>query len=163
MTMPLIVLPLIGMPGMWEWILIALEIMLFFGAAKLPKLGKGLGEGIRNPKLFTGHLQTKENLLFEPKGPNQNQYQVEHDRLFAAIRENRPYNEAERSAFAALTGILGRMAAESGKEVTWEQALNSSIVLAPNLENLTFESEAPVKPDADGKYGIAMPGFTKAV
>ena len=50
MTMPLIVLPLIGMPGMWEWILIALVIMLFFGAAKLPKLGKGLGEGIRNFK-----------------------------------------------------------------------------------------------------------------
>ena len=50
MTMPLIVLPLIGMPGMWEWILIAMVIMLFFGAAKLPKLGKGLGEGIRNFK-----------------------------------------------------------------------------------------------------------------
>ena len=50
MHMPLIVLPLIGMPGMWEWILIALVIMLFFGAAKLPKLGKGLGEGIRNFK-----------------------------------------------------------------------------------------------------------------
>ena len=50
MNVPLIVLPLIGMPGMWEWILIALVIMLFFGAAKLPKLGKGLGEGIRNFK-----------------------------------------------------------------------------------------------------------------
>ncbi len=50
MHMPLTVLPHIGMPGMWEWILIAMVIMLFFGAAKLPKLGKGLGEGIRNFK-----------------------------------------------------------------------------------------------------------------
>jgi sec-independent protein translocase protein TatA len=42
--------PLIGMPGIWEWILIALAIVIFFGASKLPKLGKGLGEGIRNFK-----------------------------------------------------------------------------------------------------------------
>jgi sec-independent protein translocase protein TatA len=42
--------PLIGMPGLWEWILIALAIVIFFGASKLPKLGKGLGEGIRNFK-----------------------------------------------------------------------------------------------------------------
>ena len=47
-------------------------------------------------------------------------------------------------------------------EVTWEKALNSDIVLAPNLESLTFESEAPVKPDAAGRYPIAMPGVTKA-
>lgn len=36
--------------GMWEWIAIGLAIILFFGASKLPKLGKGLGEGIRNFK-----------------------------------------------------------------------------------------------------------------
>ncbi len=50
MLQPLIAVPLIGMPGMWEWILIGLAIAIFFGATKLPKLGKGLGEGIRNFK-----------------------------------------------------------------------------------------------------------------
>ncbi|MFO8073852.1 MAG: twin-arginine translocase TatA/TatE family subunit [Polyangia bacterium] len=38
------------MPGIWEWIIIGLAIVIFFGASKLPKLGKGLGEGIRNFK-----------------------------------------------------------------------------------------------------------------
>ncbi|HUT78166.1 MAG TPA: twin-arginine translocase TatA/TatE family subunit [Polyangia bacterium] len=42
--------PLIGMPGMWEWIIILLVVLLLFGATKLPKLGKGLGAGIRNFK-----------------------------------------------------------------------------------------------------------------
>jgi len=42
--------PLIGMPGIWEWVLIIVAILLLFGATKLPKLGKGLGEGIRNFK-----------------------------------------------------------------------------------------------------------------
>jgi sec-independent protein translocase protein TatA len=48
--MLMVSVPLIGMPGLWEWILIALAIVIFFGASKLPKLGKGLGEGIRNFK-----------------------------------------------------------------------------------------------------------------
>jgi sec-independent protein translocase protein TatA len=46
----LVCLPCIGMPGLWEWVIIGLVVMIFFGAAKLPKLGKGLGEGIRNFK-----------------------------------------------------------------------------------------------------------------
>ena len=45
MHIPLFSLPLFGI-GMTEWIIIGLAIMLFFGATKLPKLGKGLGEGI---------------------------------------------------------------------------------------------------------------------
>ena len=50
MHTPLLSMPLIGMPGLWEWILIGLAVVIFFGASKLPKLGKGLGEGIRNFK-----------------------------------------------------------------------------------------------------------------
>jgi sec-independent protein translocase protein TatA len=50
MYTPLATVPLIGMPGMWEWIIILLVVLLLFGATKLPKLGKGLGAGIRNFK-----------------------------------------------------------------------------------------------------------------
>ena len=50
MYTPLLGVPLIGAPGLMEWILIGLAVVIFFGATKLPKLGKGLGEGIRNFK-----------------------------------------------------------------------------------------------------------------
>lgn len=122
-----------------------------------------LGEGITDPKIYKGHQPTSANVVWEYEGPPCNHYQLEHDLLFAAIREDKPYNEAERCAYAALVGILGRMAAESGKEVTWEQALNSNLELAPNLEKLTWDAAAPVMPDAEGKYPIAMPGFSEAV
>ena len=52
---------------------------------------------------------------------------------------------------------------ESGKKVTWEQALASTIELAPDLENWTMASPAPVKPDADGNYPVAVPGLSKVV
>ena len=46
----LAIVPLIGSPGLMELLLIGGAILIVFGAAKLPKLGKGLGEGIRNFK-----------------------------------------------------------------------------------------------------------------
>ncbi len=39
-----------GRIGGWEWIIILFILLLLFGANKLPAMGKGLGEGIRNFK-----------------------------------------------------------------------------------------------------------------
>ena len=36
-----------AMPGGWEMVVIALVILLMFGAKKLPELARGLGQGIR--------------------------------------------------------------------------------------------------------------------
>ena len=123
-----------------------------------------LGEGIKEPRVYKGHQRTDESQIWEYKGPPCNHYQVEHDLLFEAIRQDKPYNETERSAYAALVGILGRMAAESGKEITWDEAINSNVELAPGLEKITsLDDPAPVMPDDQGRYAIAMPGFTKVL
>ena len=122
-----------------------------------------LGEGIPQPRIFRGYKQTPENQIWQYKGPRCDGYQNEHDLLFEAIREDKPYNETERSAYAAMTGILGRMAAESGKMVTWEEAMASDLVLAPGLDHYTMDSDAPVMPDATGGYPVAMPGQTKVL
>ncbi len=122
-----------------------------------------LGEGVNDPCIFKGHNQTPENIIWRYKGPRCDHYQREHDLFFAAIRQDKPYNETERSAYAAMTGILGRMAAESGQMVTWEQAMASDLQLAPGLDKFTMESEPPVSPDAQGHYPVAMPGVTKVL
>jgi hypothetical protein len=62
-----------------------------------------------------------------------------------------------------MTAVLGRMATYSGEEITWEQATQSNLELAPGLDKFTLASEAPVLPDADGNYPVAMPGFTKVL
>jgi sec-independent protein translocase protein TatA len=38
------------MPGFQELLIILLIVLVIFGASKLPQLGRGLGEGIRNFK-----------------------------------------------------------------------------------------------------------------
>jgi predicted dehydrogenase len=122
-----------------------------------------LGEGKLNPLIWKGHRQAKEDIIWEHKGPRPMHYQLEHDLLVDAIRNDKPYNETARCARAAMTGILGRMAIESGKKITWDEALASNVELAPGLENLTLDSPPPVKPDAQGGYPLAMPGKTKVL
>ncbi len=122
-----------------------------------------LGEGIPQPRIFKGHQQTPANQIWQYNGPRCYAYQNEHDLLFEAIRKDKPYNETERSAYAAMTGILGRMAAESGKMITWEEAIESDLELAPGLDNYTMDSDPPVMPDARGGYPVAMPGQTKVL
>jgi predicted dehydrogenase len=122
-----------------------------------------LGEGVSQPRIFKGHRQNAEDVIWRYEGKRWNPYTHEHDLLFEAIRRNDPYNETERCAYAAMTGILGRMAAESGQMVMWDQAMASDLELAPRLDDYRLDSEPPVKPDANGKYPIAMPGQMKVL
>jgi len=39
-----------SLPGGWEWLIIILFLLIFFGAKRLPELAKGLGKGIREFK-----------------------------------------------------------------------------------------------------------------
>jgi predicted dehydrogenase len=122
-----------------------------------------LGEGVDLPRLYKGYNQTSENLLWHFKGQKNNPYQTEHDLFFDAIRNDTPHNEAERGAKSNLAAIMGRMACESGQKITWDEALNSTVELAPGLDNLTRDSNPPVAPDAGGHYPIAKPGQTKVL
>ncbi|RMH29904.1 MAG: gfo/Idh/MocA family oxidoreductase [Planctomycetota bacterium] len=65
-------------------------------------------------------------------GDNGNPYVHEHANLLASVRGDGPYlNEGVRVAESTLTAIMGRMSAYTGKRVTWEQAMNSSLDLSP--------------------------------
>ena len=92
----------------------------------------------------------------------ENPYRQEHQNLVDAIRNNTPLNDGYHGAKSSMTAVMGRMATYSGAEVTWEQAINSKLELAPGLGGYTLSSAAPVLPDEGGDYPIAIPGSTKA-
>jgi predicted dehydrogenase len=86
-------------------------------------------------------------------------YQIEHNQLFESIRNGGVINNAEYGAKATLTAIMGRMATYTGKEITWDQALNSKQILVP--DDLDWNSSPPIMPDSKGRYAIPVPGLTK--
>jgi len=94
---------------------------------------------------------------FKYRGKNDpNPYQVEHNKLFASIRNGGVIANDEYGAHSTMTAIMGRMATYSGKVITWDEAIKSDLVLVP--DNLDWSSKPPVVPDASGNYEIPIPG-----
>jgi sec-independent protein translocase protein TatA len=50
----------LGFMGGYEWILIALVVLLLFGGRKIPELMKGIGGGIKEFKKATKDEEDKE-------------------------------------------------------------------------------------------------------
>ncbi|MDR0871178.1 MAG: twin-arginine translocation signal domain-containing protein [Planctomycetaceae bacterium] len=117
-----------------------------------------IGEGVANPKIYKGWNPKPENVIWEYKEKEKDQYQIEHDVLFDCIRNDKPVNETERCCFTALTGIMGRVATETGRTITWDEVLKSEESLAPNIDTLSFDGPAPVMPNENGDYPVAVPG-----
>ncbi|MBN1589480.1 MAG: Gfo/Idh/MocA family oxidoreductase [Pirellulales bacterium] len=90
-----------------------------------------------------------------------NMYVLEHEALFKAIRDGKPINNTQYTAYSTMLAILGRMCTYTGQRITWEDALNSKETLAPS--EYSFDGVPPTLPDADGNYKIAVPGYTKFV
>jgi hypothetical protein len=84
------------------------------------------------------------------RGESNNMYQTEHDEMYEALRAGRPINNGEEGATSTLLAIMGRMAAYTGKVITWDDALNSKERLGPE----SYEwGDAP-------NYPIPIPGVT---
>jgi myo-inositol 2-dehydrogenase / D-chiro-inositol 1-dehydrogenase len=64
-------------------------------------------------------------------GQKNDMYQAEHDALFASIRRGQPIHDVEWMTTSTMLAIMGRMAAYTGQQITWEQAINSQEALYP--------------------------------
>jgi predicted dehydrogenase len=53
--------------------------------------------------------------------------------LVTAIRTGKPFNELEATAISTMVGIMGRVSAYTGKEITYEEMMNSDLKLGPSV------------------------------
>lgn len=104
-----------------------------------------------NCNVFRHSIKGETDWKYE--GPKNNMYQTEHDELFASIRNSKPINNGEYMCRSTMLAIMGRMACYTGKEITWEQAMNSQENLTPAKYEWGPLAVAPV----------AMPGITEFV
>ncbi len=85
------------------------------------------------------------------KGKHNSMYQAEHDALFASIRKGEPINNGDYMVKSTLMAIMGRMAAYTGKVITWDEAWNSKERLGPEVYEWGQFDPKPV----------ARPGITR--
>lgn len=120
---------------------------------------KGSADLVVGRNLFA--IKGAESWRYNAKQKRKDAYQQEHDDLFDAIRNDKPYNEAEIGGLSTMTAILGRMCTYSGQQIEWDDALNSKIELLP--KTFGWDAAPLVLPDANGFYPVAMPGQTVCV
>jgi hypothetical protein len=112
-------------------------------------------------RTFRGQNFADKDLIWAFPQPEPNPYQLEWVDLIAAIREDKPYNEAERGAMASLVTSMGRMAAHTGQVVTLEQMMNCPHEFAPDVDKFAADSPAPLLLGPDGRYPVPEPGIKK--
>ncbi len=86
------------------------------------------------------------------EGEGNDMYQQEHDELFASVRGTGPYkNDGDWMVLSTLLAIMVRMAAYTGRRVTYEEALASQDRLGPERYTL---GDVEIRP-------VAVPGVTR--
>lgn len=103
------------------------------------------GDGV----LRGGRPVIRTDSVWRYEGETKSMYQVEQDELFASIRKGEPINDGEWMARSTMVALMGRMAAYTGEEITWEQMLRSREDLFP--KPLTWNMALPIAP-------MAVPG-----
>jgi myo-inositol 2-dehydrogenase / D-chiro-inositol 1-dehydrogenase len=106
--------------------------------------------GVGQPRIETPDGKVK----WQFEGEAYDMYQKEHDVLFASIRSGKPKNDDLNLATSTLLAIMGRNAAYSGQQLTWDQVLNSQVSLVPKPVEWNAKHEVP---------GLAIPGRTTMV
>jgi len=112
-------------------------------------------------RIHSSHDLSRDSLVWTSDVPRDqtNPYQNEWEDFVAAIRDGETYNEAKRGIEASVVCNMGRMAAHTGREITFEEMLACEHEFAPGVAELTIDSAAPVTPDATGRYPVPQPGI----
>jgi predicted dehydrogenase len=118
-------------------------------------------EGIMDPGKgtitdFQGNVKWQYR---KPRGGAKNPKDAEHEKLWDAILNDKPQNDAYFAAKSSFTAVLGRIATYSGQNVIWDEAVKSDYSLMP--EEFAFDAEPPVLPNENGEYDVAIPGKWK--
>jgi hypothetical protein len=110
-------------------------------------------------RTFDGQDFAKDNMIWAFPQPEPNPYQMEWEDLIEAIQQDLDFNEVKRGAQASLVTSMGRMAAHTGRIVTYDEILNLDHEFAPKVDQFTMDSEAPVQLQPNGMYPSPMPGL----
>ena len=110
--------------------------------------GRGWLDGRDGNQIWRFDGNKEENKVAGP-------YQYEHHMQAKWIREGVKHNDGWHAANSSMTSNLGRMAACSGKELSWDDAVNKGADEFPYDEvakwekdpNLFWETNPPVMPD----------------
>ena len=121
-----------------------------------------LMESLAQPRtrIYAGQDMTREpKWAFGKNDPSP--YRAEWQVLLDAIRNDTPHNEARRAGEADIAALMGRIATHTGQYVTWDQVMSSEYQFVEDIDNMSFETEAPIHDGPNGIYDAPLPGISE--
>jgi len=113
--------------------------------------------------MFKDQRIEKANIAWTPTKDRYSPWQYEWNVFIDSIRNDRPHNEVKRAVYSDLTSLMGRAACHTGQTVTWDQMMKSNFKFCDYLDELSYDSPAPVKADENGRFPVPIPGQWKEV
>jgi len=113
--------------------------------------------------MFKDQRIERSNIAWTPTKDAYRPWQYEWNVFIDSIRNDRPHNEIQRAVYSDLTSLMGRAACHTNKIVTWDQMMASNFQFCDYLDDLRYDSPAPVKADRDGWFPVPIPGQWKEV
>ncbi len=108
--------------------------------------------GTEGESNVNGEITGQNEWTFDEEYPSAGVY--EHTELIESIRNGDARNDAlDFAAYSTLTAIMGRESVYTGKEITWDEIMNSDLDLSPKKFEL---GPIPQRP-------VAMPGQPRPV
>ena len=103
--------------------------VLIVGTEGFADAGKGMLYNLKGEEIWKFPKPEKDDpdQTWAVKDP----FVQEHINLVTGIRTGKTVNDAEAQVNSTLITVMGRMSAYTGKDVTWEEVLNSDLRLGP--------------------------------
>ncbi len=113
--------------------------------------------------MFKDQRIEQSNIAWTPDDDRYSPWQYEWNDFIHSIRTDRRHNEIQRAVYSDLTTLMGRAACHTGQEVTWDQIMKSRFQFCDYLDDLDYDSPAPVKADENGQFEVPIPGQWKEI
>lgn len=108
--------------------------------------------------MFKDQRIERGNIAWTPTPDRYSPWQYEWNVFIGNIRNDRPHNETRRAVYSDLTSCMGRAACHTGQTITWDDMMKSRFQFCDYLDDLDYDSPAPVQADEDGWFPVPIPG-----
>ena len=112
-------------------------------------------------RVFKDQRIAGNNIEWTPTADAHSPWDYQWIDFIDAIRNDKPFNQARRAVQADYASLMGRAAAHYNRVVTWDEVANSQFQFCDYLDELSYDSPAPVKADEAGYFPAPVAGQWK--
>jgi predicted dehydrogenase len=108
--------------------------------------------------IFKDQHIANNNIEWSPTPDAHNPWDYQWKDFIDAIRNDKPFNQGIRGVYADYASLMGRAACHYQRVVTWDEVVNSNFQFCTYLDELNYDSPAPVQANDEGFFPAPVAG-----